>query len=100
MLLWIRMPSISLSKRLGQVIKRLKASGRYHNSSEVVRAGLRLLEKHEINDYLNVAPLPAGTLEKIYAEETPAERQAERTAAAAGAATSRRAARNSKREER
>jgi len=92
------MPSVSLSKHLGQVIKRLKASGRYHNSSEVVRAGLRLLEKYELNDYLNTEPLPPGTLADIYAKETPAERQDERAAALASTAASRRAARKLKRE--
>ncbi|PWU17331.1 MAG: type II toxin-antitoxin system ParD family antitoxin [Verrucomicrobia bacterium] len=32
-----------------QVIDRFIASGRFNNKSEVIRAGLRLLEEHEAN---------------------------------------------------
>ena len=77
------MPSVSLTKELSQVIKRIKARGRYANTSEIVRAGLRLLEKQELNDYLNPTPLPPGTLEKLYREETSEERESIRAAAQA-----------------
>ena len=32
-----------------QVIERFIATGRFNNKSEVIRAGLRLLEEHELN---------------------------------------------------
>lgn len=40
--------SISLSPELHAVAERLLASGRYNNFSEVIRAGLRLLDEREI----------------------------------------------------
>ena len=39
--------SISLSPELHAVAERMLASGRYNNFSEVVRAGLRLLDERE-----------------------------------------------------
>lgn len=39
--------SISLSPELHAVAERLLASGRFNNSSEVARAGLRLLDERE-----------------------------------------------------
>src|SRR5881409_2979035 len=93
------MPSVSLTKGLGQVIKRLKATGRYANTSEIVRAGLRLLEKQELNDYLNPPPLPPGTMEKIYARETAAERHAEEAAGDASIRALKKALRKQKLEE-
>lgn len=39
--------SISLSPELHTVVERMLASGRYGNFSEVVRAGLRLLDERE-----------------------------------------------------
>jgi antitoxin ParD1/3/4 len=41
--------SISLSPELHAVVERLLASGRYNNFSEVVRAGLRLLDERELD---------------------------------------------------
>jgi antitoxin ParD1/3/4 len=41
--------SISLSPELHAVAERLLASGRYNNSSEVIRAGLRLLDERELD---------------------------------------------------
>ena len=41
--------SISLSPELHAVAERMLASGRYSNFSEVVRAGLRLLDERELN---------------------------------------------------
>ncbi|WP_215398692.1 type II toxin-antitoxin system ParD family antitoxin [Rheinheimera oceanensis] len=40
------------SEELGQFIENLIASGGYHNQSEVVRAGLRLLQEHTANSTL------------------------------------------------
>ena len=39
-----RNPSISLTARQQDFVESLVASGRYHGVSEVVRAGLRLIE--------------------------------------------------------
>ncbi len=41
------MPSISLGEHFERFVQRKIAQGRYQNSSEVVRAGLRLLEDYE-----------------------------------------------------
>jgi antitoxin ParD1/3/4 len=41
------MASISLGKHFESFVQRKVAQGRYQNSSEVVRAGLRLLEDYE-----------------------------------------------------
>lgn len=37
----------NLGKHFEDIIRRLRATGRYQNDSEVIRAGLRLLEDHE-----------------------------------------------------
>lgn len=37
----------NLGKHFEEVIRRLRATGRYQNDSEVIRAGLRLLEDKE-----------------------------------------------------
>lgn len=42
-----RNPSISLTEHQQEFVQSLVASGRYHGVSEVVRAGLRLLEDEE-----------------------------------------------------
>lgn len=42
-----RNPSVSLTERQQAFVAELVASGRYHGVSEVVRAGLRLLEDQE-----------------------------------------------------
>ena len=41
------MPSISLGDHFERFVQQKIAQGRYQNSSEVVRAGLRLLEDYE-----------------------------------------------------
>ncbi|MRG55208.1 type II toxin-antitoxin system ParD family antitoxin [Phyllobacterium sp. SYP-B3895] len=41
------MTSIALNEHYEQFIKRQLDSGRYNNASEVVRAGLRMLEDYE-----------------------------------------------------
>ena len=40
--------SISLGEHLTQFVERQVEDGRYQSASEVVRAGLRLLEEHEM----------------------------------------------------
>lgn len=41
------MPNVALGNYYEEFVKKQLESGRYNNASEVVRAGLRLLEDHE-----------------------------------------------------
>jgi putative addiction module CopG family antidote len=50
--------NVSLTAHLEQFIATLLSSGRYQSASEVVRAGLRLLEAQEAAN-LNAAPGPS-----------------------------------------
>jgi antitoxin ParD1/3/4 len=43
------MPNVSLGAHFEAFINRQVAEGRFQNASEVVRAGLRLLEDHELS---------------------------------------------------
>lgn len=56
--------NIALTKHFEELIERLVASGRYNNSSEVVRAGLRILDADE--RALSAASYPAGSLRHLY----------------------------------
>jgi len=56
--------NIALTKHFEELIARLVASGRYNNSSEVVRAGLRILDAEEKS--LAAAWFPSGTLKHLY----------------------------------
>lgn len=56
--------NIALTKHFEELIERLVASGRYNNSSEVVRAGLRILDAEE--RALSAATYPRGSLRHLY----------------------------------
>ena len=56
--------NIALTKHFEELIERLVASGRYNNSSEVVRAGLRILDAEE--RALSAASYPPGSLRHLY----------------------------------
>ena len=70
--------NIALTKHFEELIERLVASGRYNNSSEVVRAGLRILDAEE--RALSAATYPPGSLKHLY---TPTGNRAERRTARA-----------------
>ena len=70
--------NIALTKHFEELIERLVASGRYNNSSEVVRAGLRILDAEE--RALSAAVHPPGSLRHLY---TRTENRAERRTAKA-----------------
>jgi antitoxin ParD1/3/4 len=56
--------NIALTRRFEELIQRLVANGRYNNSSEVVRAGLRILEAEEKS--LEAVSFPPGSLRHLY----------------------------------
>jgi antitoxin ParD1/3/4 len=60
------MMNIALTKHFEELIERLVASGRYNNSSEVVRAGLRILDVEE--RALSAASYPPGSLRHLYSQ--------------------------------
>lgn len=55
-----RNPSISLTEHQQEFVQSLVSSGRYHGVSEVVRAGLRLLEDDEERRLAERQRLQAG----------------------------------------
>jgi antitoxin ParD1/3/4 len=56
--------NIALTKYFEELIARLVASGRFNNSSEVVRAGLRILDAEEKS--LAATSFPPGSLRHLY----------------------------------
>jgi antitoxin ParD1/3/4 len=56
--------NVALTKHFEEMIARLVASGRYNNSSEVVRAGLRILDAEEKS--IEAASFPPGALRHLY----------------------------------
>ena len=59
----------TLTNYADDIINRLVHSGRYNNRSEVVRAGLRLLEEREFG-YLNAPVLSERALLRAYRRQT------------------------------
>jgi putative addiction module CopG family antidote len=55
--------NVALTEHWEVFIKQLIASGRYHNASEVVRAGLRQLSEVEGESF------PPGSLQHLYTSE-------------------------------
>jgi antitoxin ParD1/3/4 len=70
--------NIALTKHFEELIARLVASGRYNNSSEVVRAGLRILDAEE--KAVAAGSFPPGALRHLY---TKTDNRAERRTATA-----------------
>jgi putative addiction module CopG family antidote len=70
--------NIALTKHFEELIARLVASGRYNNSSEVVRAALRILDAEEKS--VAAGSFPPGTLRHLY---TKTDNRAERSTARA-----------------
>lgn len=69
--------NVALTKHFEDLIARLIASGRYNNSSEVVRAALRTLEIEEKSQAM--ASFPPGSLRHLYIKtENRAERRTAR----------------------
>lgn len=52
--------NVVLSQHQHELVESLVASGRYQNASEVLREGLRLLERREAEDAARIAALRAA----------------------------------------
>lgn len=52
--------NVVLSHHQHELVESLVSSGRYQNASEVLRAGLRLLERQETEDAVKLAALRAA----------------------------------------
>ena len=73
----VKLMNIALTKQFEEMIARLVASGRYNNSSEVVRAGLRILDAED--KHMATPVYPVGSLSHIYTQAgNPAECQTAR----------------------
>jgi putative addiction module CopG family antidote len=70
--------NIALTKHFEELIARLVSSGRYNNSSEVVRAGLRILDAEEKS--MAAGAFPPGSLRHLYTKK---DNRAERRTAKA-----------------
>jgi antitoxin ParD1/3/4 len=64
-----RNPSVSLTSHQQKFVDQLVLDGRYHGVSEVVRAGLRLLEERETKHKAFVARLEAAVEEGLASGE-------------------------------
>ena len=58
--------NVALTKHFEKLTTRLVASGRHNNSSEVVRAGLRILDAEEKS--LAAISFPPGSLRHLYTQ--------------------------------
>ena len=63
--------NVALSKYYEEMVGDLVESGRYGNSSEVVRAGLRALEKAEQQAALNIPDLDTKLLVGVHSTAGP-----------------------------
>lgn len=52
--------NVVLTRHQHQLVESLAATGRYQNASEVLRAGLRLLERQEAEDGARISALRAA----------------------------------------
>ena len=83
----------NLGKHFEEVIRRLRATGRYQNDSEVLRAGLRLLEDKEFApvalelELIKSLDSPVRPLEKNWAAKM--KREARRLAKRSSRSTKR-----------
>jgi antitoxin ParD1/3/4 len=64
-----RNPSVSLTNHQQEFVDGLVNSGRYHGVSEVMRAGLRLLEEREAKHNALIARLEAAVEEGLASGE-------------------------------
>lgn len=64
-----RNPSVSLTSHQQEFVEGLVNSGRYHGVSEVLRAGLRLLEEREARQKALIARLEAAVEEGLASGE-------------------------------
>lgn len=61
--------NVSLTERFDRLIETKIASGRYANASEVIRAGLSLLERHEQEQEMKLKRLRRAVKVAIEADE-------------------------------
>jgi antitoxin ParD1/3/4 len=73
--------NVVLTERQEQLIEVLVGSGRYQNASEVLREGLRLVEKREARDAAHLAALRDALAEGVAALERGEFREFEDTEA-------------------
>ena len=61
--------NVVITQHQADLIDRLVASGRYHNASEVLRAGLRAVEREDAEHEAKLAALKAAVQEGVDAVE-------------------------------
>ena len=67
--------NVVLTKHQEKLIEKLVGSGRYQNASEVIREGLRLIERREAEDAAKLEALRAAAATGIAAIEAGAYRE-------------------------
>ena len=84
----------TLTMQNKQTLKRLLKTGRWNNESEIMRYGLHLVVTEvEAKEHEWPRPVSKQELDKIYSEETEAEKALDKAASKASAASSKRSAR-------